>query len=169
MTKLNALQPKTGSTFKRKHIGRGMGSGKGKQAGRGTKGQKGRTGVSINGFEGGQMPLHRRLPKRGFTNIFALTYAEINLGQLQAAIDAKKVDAKSPITVDTLVQAGIVRRAYDGLRVLGNGAIKTKVNITCTHATKTAKDAIEKAGGSVTIVVKTVKPVERKKAIPGTK
>lgn len=166
MTKLNELAPKTGSVKKRKHIGRGMGSGSGKQAGRGTKGQKGRTGVSINGFEGGQMPLHRRLPKRGFTNIFANTYAEINLGQLQAAIDAKKVDAKSAITVEGLVQSGVVRRAYDGLRVLGHGEITTKLNITCTHATKTAQAAIEKAGGSVTIVVKTVKPVVRKKAIP---
>jgi large subunit ribosomal protein L15 len=166
MTKLNELKPKPGSTFKRKHIGRGMGSGKGKQAGKGTKGQKARTGVSINGFEGGQMPLHRRLPKRGFTNIFAKEYAEINLGQLQAAIDAKKVDAKAAITVESLVQAGVVRRAYDGLRVLGNGEIKVKVNITCAGITKTAQAAIEKAGGTVTVYVREIKPVVRKKAIP---
>ncbi len=169
MTKLNELKPKPGSTFKRKHIGRGMGSGKGKQAGRGTKGQKGRTGVSINGFEGGQMPLHRRLPKRGFTNIFAKSYSEINLGQLQAAIDVKKIDAKQPITVDTLVQAGIVRRAEDGLRVLGNGDIKTKITITCAGITKTAQAAIEKSGGTVTVYVREIKPVVRKKAIPGAK
>lgn len=166
MTKLNELAPNTGAMKKRKHIGRGMGSGSGKQAGRGTKGQKGRTGVSINGFEGGQMPLHRRLPKRGFTNIFAKTYAEINLGQLQAAIEAKKVDAKQPVTVETLVQAGVVRRAHDGLRILGNGELKTKVNITCAGITKTAKEAIEKAGGTVTVYVREIKPVVRKKAIP---
>jgi large subunit ribosomal protein L15 len=166
MTKLNELAPNTGAVKKRKHIGRGMGSGSGKQAGRGTKGQKGRTGVSINGFEGGQMPLHRRLPKRGFTNIFANTYAEINLGQLQAAIESKKVDAKQPVTVEILVQAGIVRRAYDGLRVLGTGELKTKVNITCVHATKTAQAAIEKSGGTVTLYKREVKPVVRKKAIP---
>ncbi len=166
MTKLNQLKPKEGSTSKRKHIGRGMGSGSGKQAGRGTKGQKSRTGVSIHGFEGGQMPLYRRLPKRGFSNIHANTYAEINLGQLQAAIDSGKIDAKSAIDVDTLVKAGIVRRAHDGLRLLGNGEIKSKVSITVAGVTKTAQAAIEKAGGSVTVFVRDVKPVTRKKAIP---
>jgi large subunit ribosomal protein L15 len=166
MTKLNQLQPKPGSTFKRKHIGRGMGSGKGKQAGKGTKGQKSRTGVSIHGFEGGQMPLYRRLPKRGFTNIHAKTYSEINLGQLQAAVDAKKIEAKNPVTVETLVQAGLVRRAHDGLRVLGNGELTTKLSITCAGITKTAQAAIEKVGGTVTVYVREIKPVVRKKAIP---
>lgn len=163
MTKLNQLKPKEGSTFKRMRVGRGMGSGKGKQAGKGTKGQKSRTGVAIGGFEGGQMPLYRRLPKRGFTNIHANTYCEINLGQLQLAIDAKKIDAKNPIDVQTLVQAGIVRRAYDGLRLLGNGEIKTKVNITVAGATKSAQAAVEKAGGTVTVFVREIKPVVRKK------
>ncbi len=166
MTKLNQLKPKEGSTFSRIRVGRGMGSGKGKQAGKGTKGQKSRTGVAIGGFEGGQMPLYRRLPKRGFTNIHAKSYAEINLGQLQAAIDAKKIDAKAAIDVDMLVKAGVVRRAYDGLRLLGNGELKAKVNITVAGCTKTAKDAVEKAGGSVTVFVREVKPVVRKKAIP---
>ena len=166
MTKLNTLKPKTGSTSKRKHIGRGMGSGSGKQSGRGTKGQKARTGVSINGFEGGQMPLYRRLPKRGFTNIHAKTYAEINLSQLQAAIDAGKVDAKSAITVESLVQSGVVRRAHDGLRLLGNGEIKAKVNITVAGVTKSAAAAVEKAGGKVTVFVREIAPVVRKKAKP---
>lgn len=163
MTKLNQLKPKEGSKFNRLRVGRGMGSGKGKQAGKGTKGQKSRTGVAINGFEGGQMPLYRRLPKRGFTNIHANEYAEINVGQLQTAIDAKKIDAKNPIDVQMLVKAGVVRRAYDGLRLLGSGELKAKVNITVAGCTKTAKEAVEKAGGSVTVFVRQVKPVERKK------
>lgn len=166
MSKLNQLKPKEGSTFKRKIVGRGMGSGKGKQAGHGTKGQKSRTGVAIGGFEGGQMPLYRRLPKRGFTNIHALTFCEINLGQLQAAFDAKKLDPKKPITVEGLVEAGVIRRAYDGLRLLGNGTLKAKIDVSCAHATKTAKEAVEKQGGTVTLIVKEVKPVVRKKAIP---
>jgi large subunit ribosomal protein L15 len=166
MTKLNQLKPKEGSKFARKHAGRGMGSGKGKQAGHGTKGQKSRTGVAIGGFEGGQMPLYRRLPKRGFTNIHAKTYSEINLGQLQSAIDAKKIDAKKPVNAETLVAAGIVRRALDGVRLLGNGELKTKIDFTGVYATKSAKAAVEKLGGTVTIVVKEVKPVVRKKPIP---
>lgn len=166
MTKLNELKPKEGSTFKRTIVGRGMGSGKGKQAGKGTKGQKSRTGVAITGFEGGQMPLYRRLPKRGFTNIHAKSYSEINLGQLQAAIDAKKIDAKKPLDVAALVEAGLVRRALDGLRLLGNGELKTKIDITVAGTTKTAKEAVEKLGGSVTVHVREVKPVVRKKAIP---
>ena len=166
MTKLNELKPNEGSTFARKHVGRGMGSGKGKQAGKGTKGQKSRTGVAIGGFEGGQMPLYRRLPKRGFTNIHAKTFSEINLGQLQAAFDAKKLDPKKPVTVEALVEAGLVRRAYDGLRLLGTGELKTKIDFTGVYATKTAKAAVEKLGGTVTIIVREVKPVVRKKAIP---
>lgn len=166
MVKLNELKPNKGATFARKHAGRGMGSGKGKQAGKGTKGQKSRTGVSIGGFEGGQMPLYRRMPKRGFTNIHALTFCEINLGQLQAAFDAKKLDAKKPVTVEALVEAGLVRRAHDGVRLLGTGTLKTKIDFTGMYATKTAREAVEKLGGSITLIVKEVKPVVRKKAIP---
>jgi large subunit ribosomal protein L15 len=166
MTKLNELKPNPGSTFNRKHVGRGMGSGKGKQAGKGTKGQKSRTGVSIAGFEGGQMPLYRRMPKRGFTNIHALQFSEINLGQIQAGIDAKKLDAKKPINAETLVAAGLVRRALDGVRLLGNGELTTKIDFSGAGATKTAKDVIEKLGGTVTIIKREVKPVVRKKPIP---
>lgn len=166
MTKLNELKPNEGATFNRKHAGRGMGSGKGKQAGHGTKGQKSRSGVAIGGFEGGQMPLYRRMPKRGFTNIHAKTFSEINLGQLQAAFDAKKLDPKKPVTVEALVEAGLVRRAYDGLRLLGTGELKAKIDFTGVYATKTAKAAVEKLGGSITLIVKEVKPVVRKKAIP---
>lgn len=167
MTKLNDLKPNEGATANRKHIGRGMGSGKGKQAGKGTKGQKSRTGVSIAGFEGGQMPLYRRMPKRGFVNIHAKQYCEINIGQLQAAVDAGRIDAKKPVDVATLFAAGLVRRGYDGVRVLGNGELTAKLTITCAGATKTAKEAVEKAGGSLTVFVKEIKPVVRKKPIPG--
>jgi large subunit ribosomal protein L15 len=166
MTKLNELKPNEGSTFNRKHVGRGIGSGKGKQAGAGTKGQKSRTGVSIAGFEGGQMPLYRRMPKRGFTNIHALKFAEINLGQIQEGIDAKKLDPKQPINAETLVLSGLVRRKHDGIRLLGNGELKTKINFAGAGATKTAKAAVEKLGGTVEIIVKVVKPVVRKKPIP---
>ena len=127
--KLNELQPQDGSVKKRMRVGRGIGSGKGKTSGSGVKGQKARSGVSINGFEGGQMPLYMRLPKRGFNNIFALNFATVNLGRLQTAIDAKKIDAKKEITEDTLVEAGVVRRKKDGVRLLGNGELKAKVTI----------------------------------------
>lgn len=164
--KLNELKPNEGAKKTSKRVGRGMASGKGKTAGKGTKGQKSRTGVAIYGFEGGQMPLYRRLPKRGFTNIHALSFAEINLGQLQAAVDAGKLDAKKPVTVESLVEAKLVRRAHDGLRVLGNGDLKAKLDITCAGITKTAQAGIEKAGGKVTLVVREVKPVVRKKPKP---
>lgn len=150
--KLNELKPQQGSTFNRMRVGRGLGSGKGKTAGSGTKGQKSRSGVAIGGFEGGQMPLYRRLPKRGFKNIFALDLDEITLGRLQAAIDSKKVDAKKPLDHKTLVAAGILRSSTEGFRIIGGGELKAKVEVTLHGATKTAQEAIEKAGGKLTFV-----------------
>jgi large subunit ribosomal protein L15 len=133
-------------------VGRGIGSGKGKTAGRGGKGQTARSGVRIKGFEGGQMPLHRRLPKRGFNNIFKLDFAEINLDRLQQAIDAKLVDIKETVTAESLVKTGVLRRAKDGLRLLGRGEIKAKLNIEVHGASKSAVAAVEKAGGTVKIL-----------------
>ena len=150
--KLSDIADNAGSRKKRMRVGRGIGSGKGKQAGRGGKGQTARSGVRIKGFEGGQMPLHRRLPKRGFTNIFKLDFAEINLDRLQEAVDAKLIDAKDTVTVESLVKAGVLRRAKDGLRLLGRGELKAKLNIEVHGATKTAIEAVEKAGGSVKIL-----------------
>lgn len=150
--KLNELKPKKGSTFNRMRVGRGLGSGKGKTAGSGYKGQKSRSGVAINGFEGGQMPLYRRLPKRGFKNIFALDLDEITLGRLQAAIDSRNWTRRS-LDHKTLVAAGILRSSTEGFRIIGGGELKAKVEVTVHGATKTAQDAIEKAGGKVTFVV----------------
>ena len=150
--KLSDIADNAGSRKKRMRVGRGIGSGKGKTAGRGGKGQKARTGVSIKGFEGGQMPLHRRLPKRGFNNISRQDFAEINLDRLQDAIDAKLVDAKDTITIESLVKAGVVRRAKDGLRLLGRGELKSKLTIEAHGASKPAVAAVEKAGGSVKIL-----------------
>ncbi|MFN3826603.1 MAG: 50S ribosomal protein L15 [Micavibrio sp.] len=150
--KLNELQPQKGSKFARIRVGRGLGSGKGKTAGKGYKGQKSRSGVAINGFEGGQMPLYRRLPKRGFKNIFALDLDEITLGRLQAAIDSKKVDAKDALDHKTLVAAGVLRPSSEGFRLIGGGTLKAKINITLHGATQTAADAVEKAGGKVSYV-----------------
>jgi len=133
-------------------LGRGVGSGKGKTSGRGGKGQTARSGVRIKGFEGGQMPLHRRLPKRGFNNIFRLDFAEVNLDRLQAAIDAKTLDASGVINAEALVKARVLRRAKDGVRLLGRGEIKAKLNIEVHGATKSAIEAVEKAGGSVKIL-----------------
>jgi large subunit ribosomal protein L15 len=133
-------------------VGRGIGSGKGKQSGRGGKGQTARTGVRIKGFEGGQMPLHRRLPKRGFNNVFRVEYAEINLDRLQEAIDAKTVDAGAVINAESLVKARVLRRAKAGVRLLGRGEIKAKINIEVHGASKSAVAAVEKAGGSVKIL-----------------
>lgn len=147
--KLNEIRDNPGARRPLLRIGRGIGSGKGKTGGRGGKGQTARTGVSINGFEGGQMPLYRRLPKRGFTNIFALTFAELNLGRLQEAIDSGHVDPKKPITETALADAGVVRRVLDGVRLLGKGELKAKVALEITGATKAALAAVEKAGGSV--------------------
>ena len=150
--KLNDIADKHGSRKSRMRVGRGIGSGKGKTAGRGGKGQTARSGVAIKGFEGGQMPIHRRLPKRGFNNIFRLDFAEINLDRLQDAIDAKLIDVKETITVESLVKAKVVRRPKAGIRVLGRGEIKAKLNIEVHGASKTAIAAIEKAGGTVKIL-----------------
>jgi large subunit ribosomal protein L15 len=150
--KLSDIADNAGSRKKRMRVGRGIGSGKGKQAGRGGKGQTARSGVRIKGFEGGQMPLHRRLPKRGFTNIFKLDFAEINLDRLQEAIDAKLVDIKETVTAESLVKAGVLRRAKDGLRLLGRGELKAKLAIEVHGASKSAIGAVEKAGGTVKVL-----------------
>ncbi|WP_343563253.1 50S ribosomal protein L15 [Kiloniella sp. b19] len=149
--KLNQLSDNPGATKDRKRVGRGTGSGYGKNAGGGHKGQKSRSGVAIKGFEGGQMPLHRRLPKRGFNNIFRKDYVPLNIGRLQAAIDAKKIDASSAIDTDALIASGLITKARDGIRLLGSGELTAKVNITVAGASKTAVAAVEKAGGSVTV------------------
>ena len=151
--KLNEIAPKLGSTKKRFRIGRGIGSGAGKTGGRGGKGQTARSGVRIKGFEGGQMPIHRRLPKRGFRNTsFQLKLNEVNLGKVQAAIDAKLIDASATVDSAALVKAGLMRRAKDGVRLLGNGELKAKVNFEVFGASKSAVAAVEKAGGSVKIL-----------------
>jgi large subunit ribosomal protein L15 len=150
--KLSDIADNAGSRKKRMRVGRGIGSGKGKQSGRGGKGQTARSGVRIKGFEGGQMPMHRRLPKRGFNNIFRVEFAEINLDRLQEAVDAKKIDAGSVVSVEALVKGGVLRRAKGGLRLLGRGELKAKLNIEAHGATKTAIAAVEKAGGSVKIL-----------------
>ena len=148
--KLNELAPSAGATKNRKRVGRGVGSGKGKTAGRGVKGQKSRSGVALNGFEGGQMPIYMRLPKRGFTSPNAKSFAWLNIGKLGEAIAAGKVDAGN-ITEESLVAGGVVRRVKDGVRLLAKGDAPKKVNITVTGASKAAIAAIEKAGGNVTI------------------
>jgi large subunit ribosomal protein L15 len=150
--KLSDLADNPGSRKKRMRLGRGIGSGKGKTSGRGGKGQTARTGVRIKGFEGGQMPLHRRLPKRGFNNIFRLDLVEVNLDRIQAAIDAKKLDANATVNAETLVKSGVLRRARDGVRLLGRGEIKAKLVVEVHGASKSAVAAIEKAGGSVKIL-----------------
>jgi large subunit ribosomal protein L15 len=150
--KLSDIADKPGSRKKRMRVGRGIGSGKGKTAGRGGKGQTARTGVRIKGFEGGQMPLHRRLPKRGFNNIFRLEFVEINLDRLQQAIDAKQLDPSGTITAETLVKSRVLRRAKDGVRLLGRGEIKARINIEVHGASKSAVAAVEKAGGTVKIL-----------------
>ena len=147
--KLNDLRDNEGATHSKKRLGRGIGSGSGKTGGRGVKGQKSRSGVAVNGFEGGQMPLYRRLPKRGFNNIFAKSFSTVSLARIQAAIDAKKLDAKETVTVETLVKAGVVRRAKDGVRILSDGELKAKVAFDVAGASKAAIEKIEKAGGSV--------------------
>jgi len=147
--KLNELRDNDGATRSRKRVGRGIGSGSGKTGGRGVKGQSSRSGVAINGFEGGQMPLYRRLPKRGFNNIFAKSYSTVSLGRIQQALDAKKLDAKETVTVEALIKAGVIRRAKDGVRVLSDGDLKAKLSFDVAGASKAAIEKIEKAGGSV--------------------
>jgi len=150
--KLNELSDNPGATKNRMRVGRGIGSGKGKTAGRGVKGQKARTGVSIKGFEGGQMPLHRRLPKRGFFNPFSTDYNEINIGRIQQAVDAGKIDAEKPVTNESLVEAGILAKPRDGVKILGQGALTAKLVFEVAAASKSAITAIEGAGGSVKLL-----------------
>ncbi len=159
--RLNELRDNPGANKERKRVGRGIGSGKGKTAGRGMNGQNSRSGVSLKGFEGGQMPIHRRLPKRGFNNIFAKDLNELNIGQIQTAIDVGKLDAGELVTIERLKAAGLVKRARDGVRVLGNGEISSAVNFEIAGASKGAIAAIEKAGGSVK-VLQVEKPKETK-------
>jgi len=149
--KLNELHDNPGATKARKRVGRGPGSGTGKMGGRGIKGQKSRSGVAIKGFEGGQMPLYQRLPKRGFSKPNRKAFAVVNLGMIQKFIDAKKIDAKNAITEDVLISSGLVRRKLDGIRVLAKGDLTAKANIEVTGASKSAVDAVAKAGGSLTI------------------
>src|ERR1700754_187949 len=139
--KLNELRNRPGSTHPRKVLGRGIGSGLGKTSGRGVKGQKARTGVAVKGFEGGQMPLFRRLPKRGFTSIGRKKFVPVNIGRLQAAVDAGRIDAKNKVTVEVLVEAGIVRHAYNGMRLLADGELTAKLNIEAAHVSKAAQAA----------------------------
>lgn len=150
--KLNEIKDNEGARKRRMRVGRGIGSGKGKTAGRGQKGQKSRSGVAIKGFEGGQMPLHMRLPKRGFNNPFGKDYAEVNLGMIQKMIDAKKLDAKGTIDHATLKAAGLARGGKDGVRLLAKGALTTKANFAVTGASKGAVAAVEKLGGKVEIL-----------------
>ncbi|MCJ2068675.1 50S ribosomal protein L15 [Methylobacterium sp. J-030] len=150
--KLNEISDNPGATKDRMRVGRGIGSGKGKTAGRGVKGQKARTGVAIKGFEGGQMPLHRRLPKRGFNNLYAQDLNEVNLGRIQEAVDAGKLDKAATVTVESLVAAGIIARPRDGVKLLGVGELTAKLSFAVTRASKSAVEAVEKAGGSVSTV-----------------
>jgi large subunit ribosomal protein L15 len=159
--KLNEIRDNEGSAKPRMRVGRGIGSGKGKTGGRGVKGQKARTGVRIKGFEGGQMPLHRRLPKRGFTNLFAHDYNEINVGRIQAAVDAGKLS--SPITVESLVEAGLCAKLRDGVKILGAGEITASLTFEVATASKSAIAAIEKAGGTVK-VLRAPRPEKAEKA-----
>jgi large subunit ribosomal protein L15 len=151
--KLNELRDNAGARKGRIRVGRGIGSGKGKTGGRGQKGQKSRSGVAVKGFEGGQMPLHMRLPKRGFNNIFAKDYAEVNIGIVQKAIEAKKLDAKGTIDHDALKAAGLARGGKDGVRLLGKGELTAKVSFKVAGASKGAREAVEKAGGSIELIV----------------
>lgn len=151
--KLNELRDNEGAVKSRRRVGRGIGSGTGKTGGRGVKGQKSRSGVAIKGFEGGQMPIYRRLPKRGFTNIFARDFNIVSLGRIQAALDSGKLDAKNVIDAETLKEAGVIRRIKDGVRVLADGEIAAKLSFKVSGASKAAADKIEKAGGKLEIVL----------------
>ena len=151
--KLNDIHDNPGSSKDRMRVGRGIGSGKGKTGGRGVKGQKARSGVAIKGFEGGQMPLHRRLPKRGFWNPFSTDYNEVNIGRIQAAVDAGKLEAGAPVTIASLVSSGVCSKPRDGVKILGVGELKAKLTFEVASASKSAVAAIEKAGGSVKLLV----------------
>ena len=150
--KLNGISDNPGAKKARIRVGRGIGSGKGKTGGRGVKGQKARTGVAIKGFEGGQMPLHRRLPKRGFWNPFSTDYNEVNIGRVQQAVDAGKLDAAKTVTIEALVEAGVISKPRDGVKILGVGELKAKLSFEVAAASKSAQAAIEKAGGSVKLL-----------------
>lgn len=152
--KLNELKAKEGAKHNSKRVGRGIGSGKGKTSGVGQKGQKARSGVAIKGFEGGQMPLFQRLPKRGFKNIFGKNYTEITLGRLQQALDKKLIDAKGTVDEDALIKAKVVTKKRDGIKLIGSGELKSKIDLKITKATKGAIAAVEKAGGKVEITAK---------------
>ncbi|PTV72266.1 50S ribosomal protein L15 [Agrobacterium pusense] len=158
--KLNEIRDNEGASKDRIRVGRGIGSGKGKTGGRGVKGQKARSGVAINGFEGGQMPIYRRLPKRGFNNIFASEYVVVSLGRIQTAIDAKKLDASATIDAAALKAAGVIRRAKDGVRILADGELKAKVAFEVAGASKPAIEKIEKAGGSIKLLAVAAKAAE---------
>ena len=166
--KLNEIRDNDGARKGRVRVGRGIGSGLGKTAGRGQKGQKSRSGVSIKGFEGGQMPLHMRLPKRGFNNIFAKDYAEVNLGMIQKLVDAKKLDAKGTIDHDALKAAGVARGGKDGVRLLGKGDFSAKLTFKVAGASKGAIAAVEKAGGKVELIERK-DPAQLAAAKKGTK
>jgi len=158
--KLNEIKDNEGSTKNRKRVGRGIGSGSGKTGGRGVKGQKARSGVAINGFEGGQMPIYRRLPKRGFTNIFASDFVIVSLDRVQKAIDAGKLDAKATVDAAALKAAGVIRREKDGVRILADGELNAKVAFEVAGASKPAIEKIEKAGGSIKLLVAAAEAAE---------
>lgn len=158
--KLNEIKDNEGSTKNRKRVGRGIGSGSGKTGGRGVKGQKARSGVAINGFEGGQMPIYRRLPKRGFTNIFASEFVIVSLGRVQKAIDAGKLDAKATVDAAALKAAGVIRREKDGVRILADGELKAKVAFEVAGASKPAIEKIEKAGASIKLLLAVAEAAE---------
>lgn len=164
MTKLNDLHDNPGARKSRVRVGRGIGSGVGKTAGRGQKGQTSRSGVSINGFEGGQMPLHMRIPKRGFNNISRRDFSELNLGTLQAMIDAGRLDTKAVVDADALVAAGIITHVRDGVRLLAKGALTAKVNLKVAGASAAAKAAVEAAGGSVELPAPKPAPLTKDEA-----
>ena len=160
MTKLNTLSPPVGSRRVRKRKGRGIGSGKGKTSGRGHKGAKARAGTSLAGFEGGQMPIHMRLPKRGFNNPFGSRLVIVNLGRVQDCVDAQKLDIKNPVTEDALLKAGVIRRVRDGVRLLAKGTVKSKIDFCVTGVSAAARAAVETCGGSITLIKKA--PREKK-------
>lgn len=162
--KLNQLSDNVGARRNRKRVGRGASSGLGKTSGHGQKGQKSRSGVAINGFEGGQMPIYRRLPKRGFNNIFRKQFREINLGGLQAAIDANKIDAGKTVDIAALQGAGLIKTPKDGVRLLANGELSAKITIEVAGASKAAIAAVEKAGGSVIVKAPSTEPAAQEKA-----
>ena len=161
--RLNEIKDRDGARKARVRIGRGIGSGKGKTGGRGGKGQTARTGVALGGFEGGQMPLYRRLPKRGFTPINRLKFNEVTLARLQDAVDRGRLDPAQPVDAAAMVAAGLIRRPLDGVRIIGTGELKAKLGLKVNHATASATAAIEQAGGTVDLIVKKVLEADEKK------